>query len=193
MQKKTARVSESFIRSLSLTVPILVFTVSQAVAGGGFSGFAVSSQSAPGSSQSNSSASADVKASGEYGSYESTITANAGTTGTPSGGLQATVSTGSNTTAKSGSYVQDGVQIDTISKATAYTKGANAIDKSRTETLVTVVINGRTYVVAEEVAMAMARVTALGSSSAASVSVNGSGGNGYSSTSVDTHVTPRGQ
>jgi hypothetical protein len=60
--------------------------------------------------------------------------------------------------------------------STGFSKGPNSITKAMSATETTVVINGQTYAVAKEVAMAVARNTGFGSSAAVGIEASVSGG-----------------
>jgi hypothetical protein len=65
-------------------------------------------------------------------------------------------------------------------KAQVYAKGGSVLAKARSKTYTTIVVDGQVYVVAEELARAMARFTPLGTTSAAASDTNVSAqGNGY--------------
>jgi hypothetical protein len=71
-------------------------------------------------------------------------------------------------------------------------KGGNSISVGQATTMVTVVIDGKTYVVVKEIATALARSSQFGSSAA--VEVQGSlstPGNGYSTTQLATSKSAR--
>src|SRR5208282_2590936 len=80
-----------------------------------------------------------------------------------------------------------GITVTNTETAVSFLKGSNIIAEGKSETLATIKVNGQTYVVAEEVAIAVARSTQFGSSSAASVDSSVSPtGNGYAVTQVIT-------
>ena len=77
------------------------------------------------------------------------------------------------------------VTVDSNSYSFSFAKGPASISWAETTTVVTVVINGKTYAVAREVAMALARGTQFGASSV--VEVDGTlllPGSGYTTTPV---------
>jgi hypothetical protein len=80
------------------------------------------------------------------------------------------------------SYLEGDATYDQHNKAKAqvYAKGGNVLAKARSKTYTTIVVDGVTYVVAEELARALARYTPLGTTAAASSDTNVSAqGNGY--------------
>jgi hypothetical protein len=73
---------------------------------------------------------------------------------------------------------------NSVSYSTGFSKGGNSIAKSHTASETTVQVNGNTYAVVKEVAIAAARNTQFGSSAAVGVDASVTGGAG-ASTSVE--------
>jgi len=142
-------------------------------------GFSESYQFSAGPGGASASAGGSSTFESTAGNYSSEIFANASVQETASG-FAASAAGGNGTTASAG---QGGITTSSDSTTTIFTKGNNALVKSRTETLTEITINGRTYLVAKEVAIAVARGTEFGVSAAALY--EGSAlGNAYSQTQV---------
>jgi hypothetical protein len=167
-------------------------SLTPAHADGGFAQHTYSSSASsynPDGTDTNASATGDVTVTGNGVDHASTVGASASTS-SPDGGstLGASVAVGHEThTTASGTVTQD-----SQSKATALNKNGNIIEKARNDTHTTVVINGQTYVVVDEVARAVSRTSTAGSSSAAAVNQNVmTNGNGYAVDGVNTHTSGR--
>ncbi len=110
----------------------------------------------PGIASASSAASLDYE--GTYGNYLSEIYASASIQETANGFLTSAAA-GTNTNANA---AQGGVTTASDSTVTIFIKGNNALVESRAETLTQINSNGRTYFVANDVAIAVARVTQFG-------------------------------
>jgi len=141
-------------------------------AGGGFSG-------GPGNfGNASSNAWTEVEAAGNV-DHESHTFANASVNSLHNGQLIEGYANGGNLT---NSYVEGGARYDQHNKAKAqvYAKDGNVLAKARSKTYTTIVVDGVTYVVAEELARAMARYTPLGTTAAAASDAGvAAQGNGY--------------
>ncbi|MGO9543636.1 MAG: hypothetical protein ACLPPF_02430 [Rhodomicrobium sp.] len=136
-----------------------------ALAGGGYSEPGLVQQSQSGSAASYSprgySGSADsvtVTASGDGFSVTSTTGAEAG-----AGGLSSVATVWSATTVQTGGLV--GETVSSASLTETFTKGAASLSLGTSTTEASIIINGKTYVVAQELAIAFARATQFGASS----------------------------
>lgn len=141
----------------------ILLTATSALGGGGLPEF--SAEFAAGNLPTDASASHTAAYSSQSGDYASTVAA----TASAHGGVQdREVSIGGGFEAQV-QHVNNGISITTDSTTMVLNKGIDLIGKSRTEVLTKVTVNGQTYTVASEVAIAAARATEFGSSSAASV------------------------
>ncbi len=157
-----------------MAAPIL-FSGAPAFGGGGLP--EVSYQFAPAPSTANASAGDSAAFSGQNGNYASEAFANASARGGDT--KEVHVSTGHETVVQN--VKGDGISIISDTNAVVLQKGDNLIGRSRTETTTKLTVNGQTYTVADEVAVAVARATQFGSSAAAAVESGGPGfGNAYS-------------
>jgi len=91
------------------------------------------------------------------------------------GGIGSTASMAWSTTTVTGSGNSQIIESSTAS-STGFSKGSNSITKAMSATQTTVVINGQTYAVAKEVAIAVARNTNFGSSAAVGIEATVSNG-----------------
>ncbi|MGO9546177.1 MAG: hypothetical protein ACLPPF_15460 [Rhodomicrobium sp.] len=134
----------------------------------------------PGLGRSSSTASETVKVVGPGFDAAVTVDADASANNHLIGRSTSAVTGGYGGVAGNGS-----VSVTNTNVAESFLKGSNGISESESTVYVTVTVNGRSYVVAEEVAIALARSTQFGSSTAAysNSGVNPLGG-GYSSTQV---------
>ena len=95
--------------------------------------------------------------------------------GSAQGGTGSTASTAWSTTTATGSGNSRIVESSTAF-STGFSKGSSSITKAMSATETTVVINGQTYAVAKEVAIAVARNTGFGSSAAVGIEATVNGG-----------------
>jgi hypothetical protein len=164
-----------FLRGAALTAASILSSGWPAFGGGGLPD--VSYQFAPAPFTAKASASDSAAFSSQNGDYASTGFANASARGGDS--QEVHVSTGHETVVRD--VKSGGLSITSDTNAVVFQKGDSLIGRSRTETTTKITVNGQTYIVAEEVAMAVARATQFGSSAAASVESGGPGfGNSYS-------------
>ncbi len=91
------------------------------------------------------------------------------------GGIGSAASTAWSTTTVTGSGNSQIIESSTAF-STGFSKGPNSITKSASSTETAVVINGQTYAVAKEVAIAVARNTSFGSSAAVGIEATVNGG-----------------
>jgi hypothetical protein len=164
-------------------------------AGGGFSAPSISDggsayESKAGTGETTASSTGGVVYTSPNVDYSSTATASAQTSVTDSG-LNASVLVGGSAKVdlnKAGTVTQS-----STSTSTSFSKNGGSIAKGRSDTVTTVVIGGKTYMVVEDVARAAARATPFGSSSATSAEQNVSvDGSGYSAATTNTDKTSRG-
>jgi hypothetical protein len=143
-----------------------------AKAGGGFSGGPSSFGNA------SSDAWTVVVSQSDEADHESHTFANASVSSLYNGHIIEGYANGGNTT---NSYIEGDATYDQHNKAKVevYAKGGSVMGKARSQTFTTIYIDGVTYIVAEELARAMARFTPLGTTAAAAsdsnVSAQGSG------------------
>lgn len=111
--------------------------------------------------------------------HQSRTFANVDTTALANGSLL-------NVAANAGNYTESNVvgnatyDQQNLAKAKVYAKGGSIMGKARSQTFTTICIDGVTYVVAEELARALARFTPLGTTAAAESDTSVSAqGNGY--------------
>ena len=95
--------------------------------------------------------------------------------GNAQGGIGSAASTAWSTTTVTGSGNSRIIESSTA-LSTGFSKGSNSITKAMSATETTIVVNGQTYAVAKEVAIAVARNTGFGSSAAVGVEASVSGG-----------------
>jgi hypothetical protein len=179
----------------AMRVPLYALVVagiaSPAMAGGGFSGSSGVTFYVPEAATIAASQSQSLDISGQYGSYTSKSVASANTAvSSDDGSTSVNVRTGYVSVANTnGAYFQQSTSV-----ATSLTKGTNSIAKGRTDTHTVITAGGKQYLVVDEVARALARITDFSSSAAASADVSfATGPGGYGATSVNTHATQRGQ
>lgn len=144
-----------------------------AYAGGGFSG----GPSSFGDASSN--AWTVVVSESDYVDHASHTFANASVSNLHNGQL---IEGNANAGNYTNSYIVGEAVYDQHNKAKAqvYAKGGNVMAKARSKTYTTIIIDGVTYVVAEELARAMARFTPLGTTAAAASDTSVfAEGNGY--------------
>lgn len=151
----------------------MLAAVTPAFGGGGLS--ELIPQFAPGGQTTHAADSRATESSGPDGAYSSTAFASASAQG-GSEGRYVNVASGHDTTVQD---VKGGLSITGETDTIVFQKGGNLLGKSRTETTTQITVNGQTYTVADEVAIAAARATQFGSSAAAAVDSSGGGfGNG---------------
>ena len=109
-----------------------------------------------------SQAAVTVNASGDGYTLSSTVGGAA-----DAGNLSSTVTVWGATTVKTS--VPGDVSVDNTSMTATMVKGQNTLSVGKAVTETTITVNGKTYVVAKEVATALARSTQYGSSTAVSV------------------------
>lgn len=171
---------------------------SPAYAGGGFSqstyvGSSGAASYDPEGQDTDASASGSVEIHGNGVDHASTVEAGASTFGGAGVGAGVTVRHETRTETRTGADATGTVTQVSTSKATTFSKDGNVIGKARNDTHTTVVIDGHTYVVADEVAKAVSRNSTAGSSSAAATEQTvTTDGNGYSVDIVNTHTAGRG-
>lgn len=88
--------------------------------------------------------------------------------------------TGSNTTTVTATDAGSKIIESSVSRSTSFSKGSNSIAKSRTASESAIQVNGQTYAVVKEVAIAAARNTEYGSSAAVGAGAGITGGAGAS-------------
>lgn len=157
----------------ALGVLLLLASASSAWCGGGFSG------SGGGAAFGEAASDAWTVIVSEQLEHQSHTFANVNTTALANGSLL-------DVDANAGNFVESIVignaTYDQKNKAKAkvYAKGGSIIGKARSQTFTTICIDGVTYVVAEELARALARFTPLGTTAAAASDTSVSAeGNGY--------------
>jgi len=158
-----------------IAVAAVAFLAQPANAGG----FSEAYQFAAGPGSANASAGGVWAFENANGAYSSSIHANASVQETANGFTPS----GSADGYAVASTAQGSVTTSSGSGSTSFTKGGNAIAKSRTETLTKITVNGRTYLVAQEIAIAVARGSQFGVSAAAA-SESTLPGNAYSQAQV---------
>ena len=148
-----------------------ILATGPAAAGGGFPepGIDIVSAYSTGREPATASGAVTVELSGNGVAVLATSGADA------QGVIGSTAATAWSTTTVKGSGNSQIVESST-SSSTAFSKGSNSISKSLAATETTVVINGQTYAVAKEVAMAVARNTSFGSSAAVGIEATVNGG-----------------
>ena len=154
-----------------LSVLALLPTMGPAHAGGGFPEPGIDIVTAYSTSRDTATASEAVTV--ELSSNGATVLATSGANA--QNGIGGSTASAWSTTTVTGSGNTQIIEASTAS-STGFSKGSNSISKSLSVTETTVVVNGQTYTVAKEVAMAVARNTNFGSSAAVGIetSVNGS-------------------
>jgi len=137
---------------------------------------------APVGGNSSAAASETVDVSGAGVDYTVRVDAGAAGETSQNGGSASSVVGGTGNANGSG-----GIAVMNSERATSFTKGGNAIQKGTAETRVTIKVNGQTYVVVDDVATAVARMTQYGSSAAVSVDASATPiGNGYTVSQIIT-------
>jgi hypothetical protein len=168
---------------ISLTLMASSLFCLPASAEGGFADAAGADRSAPGGTTSATQRSAGyaaeitLYAAGDF--FELTSTAGAlGLAGKAASGAGSWVTTSVSTSGGTTS-------VNSTSLTTSYTKGFNSISKTKAIGR-TIIVNGQAYVVAEEVAIAVARATKFGATAAVSVDASVSG-NGHFTSQIATN------
>ena len=166
------RFSQSFLlATLASSVFALLLTMGAANAGGGFAEPKMDIVAAYSTSREPATASEAVTV--EMSGNGATVLATSG--GNAQGGIGSAASTAWSTTTVTGSGNSQIIESST-SSSTGFSKGSNSITKAMSATETTVVINGQTYAVAKEVAIAVARNTNFGSSAAVGIEATVNGG-----------------
>ena len=164
--------SQSFLLATpASSVFALLLTTGAADAGGGFPEPKMDIVAAYSTSREPATASEAVTV--ELSSNGATLLARSG--GNAQGGIGSAASTVWSTTTVTGSSNSQIIELSTAS-STGFSKGSNSITKAASATQTTVVINGQTYAVAKEVAIAVARNTNFGSSAAVGIEATVSNG-----------------